>query len=698
MKGLRRALVAVAAGLALADASIVALALPPILAEMDTTITGVAAIIGVYALVLAVAIWPAARLRVGPWGFALFAAASLACGLAGSLGLLLVFRALQAAGGAAALLAAFSVLDAGESRSGRRLWLGAALVGTAAGPAIGGALTEAFDWRAIFIVQAPLAAAAAIACRHPAVVEAPRGEARRGGAAPAADEGRGGAAPAAGEGRGGAAPAAAGEGRSGAAPAAAGEGRGGAAPAAAGGERREEGEPAGGLWSRSEGAQPDGESRGDAERPPAAPAPARGDWAAPPPGVSPAEPPPAGPGGGGAPVPGRDSARATDLDSGAPNPAEPAPAGRGADPVAPRREPARVAPAAVSPIWLAALAFTAAAFTAVLFLLVIELVAGFAMSPLRAALGVAILPLAALAGAAIPGAPRPKALAGATLIAGGAAALAFLPAASIAWTVVPQLLAGAGMGLALPAFSGERNVAEAARNLVARHAGIVVVLALLAPVATAQLETTTDRAILQGASLVLDARIDPLQKLQLAPALLDDVDVDSPRAGLTRAVEQRRAEFADDAAVYDRLAGRLDDVVVVAVQDAFRAAYLIAAALALLGAALLSTAWRKPAVWLAAATAAVAVAVYVVEKDTQAPAPVALQDPCQERQLPEAGDFSGRIQNEALRLLDRGACEAGTSREELALALFDRERAAEFEREHGVNPRSVGGLLSILGG
>ncbi|HEY6890413.1 MAG TPA: MFS transporter, partial [Solirubrobacter sp.] len=156
MGGLRRALVAVAAGLALADASIVALALPPILAEMHTTISGVAAVIGVYALVLAVAIWPASRVRVGPWGFVLFAIGSLGCGLAGSLELLLVFRAIQAVGGAAALIAAFTLLDAGESPVGHRLWLGAALVGTAAGPAIGGALTEAFDWRAIFIVQAPI--------------------------------------------------------------------------------------------------------------------------------------------------------------------------------------------------------------------------------------------------------------------------------------------------------------------------------------------------------------------------------------------------------------------------------------------------------------------------------------------------------------------------------------------------------------
>src|SRR4051812_36079452 len=142
---LRRALVAIAAALALADASIVALALPPILVEFDTTITGAAAIVGVYALALALAILPARALREGPYGLFVFAAASVGCALAGSLWLLLVFRALQAAGAAAALLTAFDVLEAGASRTGRRWWLGAALVGTAAGPAIGGVLTELFD-------------------------------------------------------------------------------------------------------------------------------------------------------------------------------------------------------------------------------------------------------------------------------------------------------------------------------------------------------------------------------------------------------------------------------------------------------------------------------------------------------------------------------------------------------------------------
>ena len=115
MEGLRRALVAVAAGLALADASIVALALPPILVEMDTTITGVAAIIGVYALVLALSIWPAAHVRVGPWGFALFALASLGCGVAGSLEVLLGLP--RAAGRRRRRRADRGLLGAGRGRS-----------------------------------------------------------------------------------------------------------------------------------------------------------------------------------------------------------------------------------------------------------------------------------------------------------------------------------------------------------------------------------------------------------------------------------------------------------------------------------------------------------------------------------------------------------------------------------------------------
>ena len=158
----RRALIAIAAGLALADAAVVTLALPPILLELDTTVEGVAAVIGVYTAVLTIALPISAALHnrtTGAAGALLFAAASVGCASAESLEMLLAMRALQAVGGAALLAAAFDALDGGGT--GRRLWIGAAVAGTAAGPALGGLLTQLFDWRAIFVAQAPIALAAA---------------------------------------------------------------------------------------------------------------------------------------------------------------------------------------------------------------------------------------------------------------------------------------------------------------------------------------------------------------------------------------------------------------------------------------------------------------------------------------------------------------------------------------------------------
>ncbi|MGE5636018.1 MAG: MFS transporter, partial [Nocardioidaceae bacterium] len=160
---------ALAAGLALADGSIVTLALPSILPELDTSVDGVAAVIGVYTLVVAAGLLPLERLArgsslrvVGAAGFALMAAASLACAAADGIAGLLVARALQALGGAAGLVAAFGLLGGGAVH-GRRTWVTAAVIGTAVGPALGGALTEAFSWRAIFLFQVPFAVAAAVA-------------------------------------------------------------------------------------------------------------------------------------------------------------------------------------------------------------------------------------------------------------------------------------------------------------------------------------------------------------------------------------------------------------------------------------------------------------------------------------------------------------------------------------------------------
>src|SRR5215216_6448877 len=100
MPGLR-ALIAVGAGLALADASVVTLALPPMLDDLDTTVEGVAAVIGVYTLALAVLLPVAAWLRrrvpdplLGAVGFGVFAVCGVLCSLPEQLSAMLALRAL----------------------------------------------------------------------------------------------------------------------------------------------------------------------------------------------------------------------------------------------------------------------------------------------------------------------------------------------------------------------------------------------------------------------------------------------------------------------------------------------------------------------------------------------------------------------------------------------------------------------------
>ena len=117
-------------------------------------------------------------------------------------------------------------------------------------------------------------------------------------------------------------------------------------------------------------------------------------------------------------------------------------------------------------------------------------------------------------------------------------ALALLPEAKLGWTLLPQALAGVGMGLALPSLAGgllpERNSADAARLLTLRHLGIAGALAILAPVVSHNLDTATQRARERGVALVLDAPLSPLEKIKLAPALLSGVESRDPRAGLRR--------------------------------------------------------------------------------------------------------------------------------------------------------------------
>jgi MFS family permease len=162
---MRSGLLGLAIGLALADSSVVTLALPELLGELDVGITTVAWVLTSYNLVLALLAVPAAYVaRRGPRrafaaGALVFAVASLACGLAFSFEALVAARCVQAAGGALLVVAALDLLAETTGSDGRaaRVWVAAGVLGAALGPAAGGILTQALGWRSIFLVQVPLA-------------------------------------------------------------------------------------------------------------------------------------------------------------------------------------------------------------------------------------------------------------------------------------------------------------------------------------------------------------------------------------------------------------------------------------------------------------------------------------------------------------------------------------------------------------
>ena len=158
-------------GVVLADSSVVVLALPDIYRELDTSVAGVTWVLISFNLVMALAAVPAALVarRVGPGraaavGLAIFAGAGLACGLADDLSTLILARCVQAIGGAAAVTAALELLPAtvGSERRATVVWAGAGATGAALGPAIGGILTELVSWQSIFLLQVPVALAAAV--------------------------------------------------------------------------------------------------------------------------------------------------------------------------------------------------------------------------------------------------------------------------------------------------------------------------------------------------------------------------------------------------------------------------------------------------------------------------------------------------------------------------------------------------------
>ena len=104
------------------------------------------------------------RRRVFAIGITAFGLTSILCGLAPSLELLAIFRVLQGAAGALLIPGSLSVITSVFEGAARAraigIWAAATSATTAAGPLIGGVLVDVVGWRAVFLINIPLLAAA----------------------------------------------------------------------------------------------------------------------------------------------------------------------------------------------------------------------------------------------------------------------------------------------------------------------------------------------------------------------------------------------------------------------------------------------------------------------------------------------------------------------------------------------------------
>jgi MFS family permease len=236
------------------------------------------------------------------------------------------------------------------------------------------------------------------------------------------------------------------------------------------------------------------------------------------------------------------------------------------------------------------LALLSAALTAALFLLVLLLVQGWRHSPATAAITVSVVPIAALLARPVARLFRPAAgvevAVGCFLVAGGLVGLAIPPSADLAWTVAPQALVGLGLGLTVDRLTAQAmelrlpRMHHAGWTISARHLGVVVGLAILTPVFTADLQDAQVPAQEAITSLVLDAPLQPQDKIALARSLGADLDAQQGNVpDLHRAFATAKLSAAERPAAR-KLESALDTQLESAATRAFRDSFLVGAGIA----------------------------------------------------------------------------------------------------------------------
>jgi DHA2 family methylenomycin A resistance protein-like MFS transporter len=157
------------------DVTIVNVALPAIASALHARVAGLQWVVDAYTLSFAALLISAGVIgdrfgssRIYLAGFMVFTLASIICGLAPTIGILIAARALQGAGAAflvptsLALLNSASKNDAVLRARMVGLWTAAGGVSIAAGPVAGGFLLASLGWRSIFLVNIALCGVAVL--------------------------------------------------------------------------------------------------------------------------------------------------------------------------------------------------------------------------------------------------------------------------------------------------------------------------------------------------------------------------------------------------------------------------------------------------------------------------------------------------------------------------------------------------------
>ncbi|MCC5632405.1 MFS transporter [Nostoc sphaeroides CHAB 2801] len=154
------------------DDTVMNMALPKIQISLNSGVSGLQWILNAYTLSAAGIMLPSGTLgdiygrkRVFLTGLVIFTIASLICGLAPNLSILITGRTLQGIGAAALVTGSLSIIadtfpEPKEKAKALGIWAAVSGLALVAGPALGGLLVDTLGWQSVFFLNLPLGAIA----------------------------------------------------------------------------------------------------------------------------------------------------------------------------------------------------------------------------------------------------------------------------------------------------------------------------------------------------------------------------------------------------------------------------------------------------------------------------------------------------------------------------------------------------------